>query len=45
MKVQQELMRLADIITTMNIYGKAIEGKVSRGARQSRLPLILSKVA
>jgi len=33
MKVQQELMRHADIRTTMNVYGKDMDEKQARGAR------------
>jgi integrase len=45
MKVQQELMRHADIRTTMNIYGKAME-KSKRETRGKVVRLVLpSKVA
>lgn len=36
MKVQQELMRHADIRTPMNVYGKAMDGEQTRSARQGR---------
>jgi integrase len=45
MKVQQELMRHADIRTTMNVYGKAMEGS-KREAHGKVVRLVLpSKVA
>ena len=50
LKVQQELMRHADIRTTMNIYGKAMEtskrevhGKVVKGALTHDLHPLTSK--
>jgi len=40
MKVQQELMRHADIRTTMNIYGKAME-QSKRDAHHKVVCLVL----
>jgi integrase len=40
MKVQQELMRHADIRTTMNIYGKAMEQSM-RNAHHKVVCLVL----
>jgi hypothetical protein len=45
MKVQQELMRHADIRTTMNVYGRAMD-ESKRAARCKVVRLVLpSKVA
>ena len=45
MKVQQELMRHADIRTTMNVYGKAMD-ESKRDAHRKVVSLVLpSKVA
>jgi len=45
MKVQQELMRHADIRTTMNVYGKAMD-ESKRAAHSKVVRLVLpSKVA
>ncbi len=45
MKVQQELMRHADIRTTMNVYGKAMD-ESKRAAHCKVVRLVLpSKVA
>ena len=45
MKVQQELMRHADIRTTMNVYGKAMD-ESKRAAHGKVVRLVLpSKVA
>jgi integrase len=45
MKVQQELMRHADIRTTMNVYGKAMD-ESKRAAHRKVVQLVLpSKVA
>jgi integrase len=45
MKVQQELMRHADICTTMNVYGKAMD-ESKRAAHGKVVRLVLpAKVA